>query len=179
MVRVSCRSIEYLSCFLLSRLASAEYGNSAKSKVAVIGGGIGGTFVTKYLVDYNKDLCTLEAVDIFDPTPELGRVIPLDEEQNDWQGSRVANIKLKDGRIIEVGASIGHSAFHYILDMIKNDPRNITTGPPFDTGEKESLRSGLGIYDGEGRWPLLTSNQSEFFTKSKMLWRYHFDLWKT
>lgn len=174
------RLINCLWGLFLAQFASAEYdGLRPKSRIAVIGGGIGGTFVTKYLVDFNKDLCTLETVDIFDPTPELGRVIPLDEVNDEWQGSRVANIRLKDGRIVEVGASVGHTAFRYVLDMLENDPRNLTITEPFYTGEKENLRKGLGIYDGDGRWPQLTSNQSSFHTKYQMLWRYHFDLWKT
>lgn len=154
-------------------------------RIAVIGGGIGGSFVTKYLVDYDDgaDKCNLDSITVFEPMPLKG---PIDASStipdDSWQGSRVQSVRLRDGTIVEVGASIGYKDFHLVIDMIRNDPNNLEIGRPFNTGSSaeidKDLRSGVGIYDGEGQWPLLLSDTSKFVQKLMLLLRYNFDLIK-
>lgn len=74
-------------------------------RIGVIGGGISGSFASKYLVDYD-DECSLEELTIFDPNP-LGKIITKDDVPDPkWQGSRVGTYRLGDGRIVELGASV-------------------------------------------------------------------------
>ena len=151
---------------------------ATKTKIAVIGGGISGSFLTKYLTDLDPT-CTIESITIFDPhdvTAPVRYDTVFDEEQ---QGSRVANVELADGSSIELGASIAHKGFHLILDMIKND-ESVEIGLPFNTGKEidpEKLKKGFGIFDGDG-WPLNTAGLSPLQRKLRLLWRYNFDLLK-
>ena len=66
-------SLVSLGCFILCLLA----GLSSATKIGVIGGGISGTFVSKYLIDFNDD-CSLDELTIFDPLP-LGETITKDK----------------------------------------------------------------------------------------------------
>jgi prenylcysteine oxidase / farnesylcysteine lyase len=147
-------------------------------RVAVIGGGISGSFVAKYLSDYDKGSCALTSVTIFDPFPmgEPTTTTPLD----DWQGSRVASTILSDGSVVELGASVFYSGFRLIVDMIKGDPA-LEIGEAFNTGKKatrpEGLRTGLGIYGGAGLWHFSTANTPSVMNKLKMLWRYNIDIY--
>jgi prenylcysteine oxidase/farnesylcysteine lyase len=149
-------------------------------RIAVIGGGISGSFTAKYLADYNKDECKLDSITIFEPMPVTKAVTPQDLPDDDWQASRVSSLRLKDGTLIELGASVAYRGFHLVLDMIRGDP-SIEIGEPFNTGtdkEDEGLHTGLGIYDGDGQWALLTSNAPSFFNKLRLLYRYNFELLK-
>ena len=81
----------------------------------MIGGGISGTFVTKYLTDYDPQ-CTLESLTIFEPYPVTDTIKKgssssnnnntLEEEELETQGSRVSTLELEDGTLVELGASI-------------------------------------------------------------------------
>ena len=65
-------------------------------RVAIIGGGVSGTFAAKYLADYDED-CDVESITIFDPMP-IGEPVKVNQQQGeDWQGSRVASLQLDDG----------------------------------------------------------------------------------
>jgi prenylcysteine oxidase/farnesylcysteine lyase len=147
-------------------------------RIAVIGGGISGSFAAKYLADYNKDECMLDSITIYEPMPVTKAVTPQDVPVDNWQGSRVSSLRLKDGTLVELGASVAYKGFHLVLDMMRGDP-SIEIGSPFSTGaEKEDagLHTGLGVYNGDGEWPLLTSNASGFLKKLKLLYRYNFEL---
>ena len=85
-------------------------------KIGVIGGGISGTFVSKYLVDLIDDCNELEELTLFDPI-ELGKIATKNDISDpSWQGSRVGTYQLEDGRIVELGASILTDQFRFILE---------------------------------------------------------------
>ena len=148
-------------------------------KVAVIGGGISGTFFTKYLVDYDKP-CLLQDIVIFDPLP-LGEPT-TGQASADEQGSRVASIKLEeDGSVVEIGASVFYDGFRLVTQMIKADPK-LQIGDAFNTGKSPRLdprlQSGLGVYNGDGDWKFLTNKGPSIWSLFKMAWRYNVDLYK-
>jgi len=198
-------------------------------KIAIIGGGISGTFTAKYLTDYDAPVCKIESIHIYDPNPimigqrqqqqqqqqqqeeEETLQVVHDEEENpsvsvipppndkddddgdddhDWQGSRVAAVRLKDGRIVEIGASIFHEANTLLKTMIANDP-SLELGKPFQTGRVAAVettnniptaaaattREGLGIYHGNGIWKFI-SNKTKPFNTFWTLVRYNMDLYK-
>ena len=90
---------------------------SVAQKIAVIGGGISGTFTSKYLVDFDREKCRLDSITIFDPHP-IGQATPLQEQPNEeWQGSRVAALELEDGKVVELGASVFHEENHLIKEI--------------------------------------------------------------
>jgi prenylcysteine oxidase/farnesylcysteine lyase len=149
-------------------------------KIAVIGGGISGSFVTKYLVDYDPQCQGLDSITVFDPFPPTQHADRAKAPDDDWQGSRVASVQLEDGTVVELGASIAIRDFHLVVDTIRNDP-NLAIGKPLSTGSDEAdngLRQGMGIYDGDGQWALLTSTLPSYLRKFRILYRYNWDLLK-
>ena len=163
-----------LGFFLAASLLSLASGQN----IAVIGGGISGTFTAKYLVDYDKD-CHLDALTVFDPKP-IGEPTNLSEDGQDveWQGNRIASIQLEDGRVVEIGASVFHEANQLVQEMIRNDP-TLEIGRPFNIGKngKEiSARQGLGIYSGDGEWKFM-SNSSQALNTFWTVVRYNIDLY--
>ena len=150
------------------------------TRIAIIGGGISGSFVTKYLTDYDVD-CSLD-ITVFDPPPS-----------KDHQGSRVASYSLKDGTVVETGASILFGDNKLINDMIDgsvgivdeegNEETLRKTLPHTDGRDSDDpeIRNGLGVYDGKSGagafFPLLLSNMDDETKKSTMMWRYNLDLY--
>lgn len=166
--------------------------SSAQShKIAVIGGGISGTFTSKYLVDYDAKGCQLESITIYDPNP-IGEETPknatlLLDDDSDWQGSRVAAMRLDDGRVLELGASVFHEANQLLKEMIHNDP-SLEIGEPFNVGRDgpqpiggtttaARTRDGLGIYNGGGNWKFM-SNKTAPWNTFWTLMRYNMDLYR-
>jgi prenylcysteine oxidase/farnesylcysteine lyase len=147
-------------------------------RVAVVGGGISGSFFVKYLSDYDEGSCALTKVTIFDPFP-MGETTTT--TQDDWQGSRVSSTILSDGSVVELGASVFYSGFQLFVDMVMGDP-SLEMGEAFNTGQEkrrpEGLRTGLGIYGGSGVWHLLTANSTSTFNNLKMFWRYNIDFFR-
>lgn len=162
---------------------------SAK-KIAVIGGGISGTFVTKYLTDYDP-LCTLESLTIFESYPVNDTIKSscfsvasasandnIQEEVSEAaaQGSRVSTLELEDGTLVELGASVLYKGFFLVSDMIRNDGR-LQIAPPFHSGKEDNkLRSGMGIFNGNGVWAVLTNVVPAALKGMQMLFRYSWDL---
>lgn len=161
-------------------------------RIAIIGGGIAGTFTARYLAEYDaKSSCSLDSITIFDPSPisvdkgknlGVGTSSAVETDDPNWQGGRVASLTLPDGTVVEIGASIFFSGNKLIMDLIESDSRLIRTSP-FSAGkvkdEQEKgkpMPTGFGVYDGEGRWPLLFSNLSSLLRKAKLLYRYNIDL---
>jgi Prenylcysteine lyase len=184
--------------------------------IAIIGGGIGGSFTAKYLVDYDHD-CAISSIAIFEAMPlpisstkngNSGGTITVHDKPNvQWQGSRVTSLRLDsydsenddDGAtaVLELGASIGHSGFHYVLQMIANDPEHLQLIPPLSTGRKvvkendmeqsPQKKKSFGIYNGQGEWTLVhddatTSGSSTtlkaILNKLRLAMRYNWDLVK-
>lgn len=166
-------SLLSLGCFILCLLA----GLSSATKIGVIGGGISGTFVSKYLIDFNDD-CSLDEITIFDPLP-LGETITKDKVSNpDWQGSRVSTYELEDGRIVELGASVIIDQFENVIEMARNG--KLTIGRPFSTGfgsREEDMKDGMAIYDGNGSI-LFNSANSTRSSLVQAMYRYNLDILK-
>ena len=151
----SLRSHVLFFVVLLLFLLSSN--NSNAQRIAIIGGGISGTFCSKYLIDHvgssasSSNGCSLlDSITIFDPEP-IGRIIQQDDESKDdneqnsdqpyYQGSRIAPLQLKSNSgnqiTIELGASIGYyKGFKYVLEMAKSG--NLEVGKPFTTGNNKS-----------------------------------------
>jgi prenylcysteine oxidase / farnesylcysteine lyase len=153
-------------------------------KIAIIGGGISGTFVMKYLVDYDIHCQQFESFTIFEPS-EPKRIIRKTvndtmDSNSSYQTSRIASYEMDDGTVVELGASVLYSGFHLVMEMIQNDP-SVHLGEPFNTGKETpdpTLNGGLGIYGGAGLWSLLTSRAPAWFPSLPLLVRYNWDLVK-
>ena len=75
-----------------------------RKKIAIIGGGISGTFVTKYLIDYDVNCTTLDTITIFDAAHndddddmmnKAFRKNTTLHTQNHHQGSRIASYEME------------------------------------------------------------------------------------
>lgn len=146
-------------------------------RIAVIGGGISGTFVTRYLTEFDTG-CAFESITLFDPLP-LGEVVTENSSGKDdsWQGSRVSTLQFNDGRIIELGASIMTDKFVLIKEMAAAG--NLTLQPPFATGlDEPGLRDGMLIYNGKGDFALNNANTTSFSQMISLFWRYNLDLFR-
>ena len=142
------------------------------SRIAIIGGGIGGTFAAKYLSDYD-DKCLLD-ITLFNP----------DESPGD-QGSRVSSFALDDGTMIELGASIIFEGNRLVNEMIDGDDELVKTkphspGPERNDSDRDDVKTGMGVYNGDSEKPfsLLMANMTPAEIKKTLLWRYNMDLWR-
>jgi hypothetical protein len=165
-------------------IESAPYGQEKKYKIAIIGGGISGTFTAKYLAEYDvhhrdakRSDCFIDEIAVFDvsPPPEEDNVNPQevksssDPRPQHWQGSRVSSLTLQDGSVIELGASIIYSGNQLVVDMMAGDPEYLVKGKPMGLGKKSTdaqvvtsktddtttnQPSGFGIYHGNQEWLL-------------------------
>lgn len=152
---------------------------SHAKKIAIVGGGISGTFAAKYLADYDQN-CTLDSISIFDPLP-IGEPTKVTQKGDvDWQGSRVASLELEDGSVVELGASVAFDGFQLVMEMIRADD-TIVIGEAHNAGParvNDTTRGGIGIYNGNGVWSLLTTYTSTTFSSILLLWRYNVDFYK-
>ena len=134
--------------------------------------------MAKYLSDFDSN-CTLSEIFIFDPLP-IGEPVSVSTKPDlDWQGSRVSSLKLKDGTVIELGASVAFNGFRLVKNMIDADD-SVEIGDAHNAGPtrtNDTTRDGIGIYNGNGVWSLLTSNTPSFLSALLLLWRYNVDLW--
>ena len=174
-----------------------EESSSARTRIAVIGGGISGSFVTKYLTDYDTD-CSLD-ITVFDPPPS-----------EDHQGSRVASHVLPDGTVVEKGAFIVFGGNRLVNEMIEgsvaaaaasspggddDDDRILRKTKPHSDGvdsDDPEIRTGLGVFDGIDKaratgggeapgktaFPILLNGMTVEEQTSFMLWRYNLDLYR-
>lgn len=171
---VALSSGPVLLYLLLAIGLSNVLADEATKTIAIIGGGISGSFVAQYLSEYDA-ACSFRSVTIFEPHPVKETIkssdVPAD---HDRQHSRVASLELDDGSIVELGASVMHESFVLISDMIQK--ANLSTCDPQDTGKPSTtLRTGLGVYEGNRSWPLLNTNHTRWNT-ARTLYRYHLDL---
>jgi prenylcysteine oxidase/farnesylcysteine lyase len=152
-----------------------------KQNIAIIGGGISGTFTAKYLSDYDSENCMIESLTIFDPFP-IGEPTSLSDSQDEaWQGNRISSLQLDDGRVVEIGASVFHEANRLVKEMITNDPNNnLEMGRPFNVGKEVKdipTRQGLGVYAGDGEFAFMMNSSAPL----NIFWtfvRYNLDLIK-
>mmetsp|Transcript_12999 Transcript_12999/g.28112 ORF Transcript_12999/g.28112 Transcript_12999/m.28112 type:complete len:607 (-) Transcript_12999:27-1847(-) len=162
-------------------------------RIAIIGGGISGSFCAKYLVDYDER-CLLDAVDIYEPSSmnmsaALKPGVPVTDAagsatRQTWQGSRVSSITLSDGTIVELGASIIYDGNKLAVQMLEGDS-TLSAGRPFYPGKEKAkseegrpIKSGFGIYNGNGEWLLNTAPMWSLARKVALLWRYNVDLFR-
>ena len=140
-------------------------------KIAIIGGGIGGTFSAKYLSDYD-DECSLDSITIYEPysiltdedysdktddgdmEPETtNNVFPYPMLANNisQQGPRVSSIQLSDGTIVELGASIIFSGNKLAVEMLENDDELMKIKPlssEVHNSDDSNLNNGMGVFNG-------------------------------
>jgi len=140
-------------------------------RIAVIGGGVGGTFVSRYLVDYDNS-CHIESLTLFDPTFRShvdGAVNQEDVNKvSTLQGGRVSTKILNDGTAVELGASILYSGNKLVSDMVDADPDLIRTYPE---------PKAFGVWDGED----FTINSNRKTARSfsiRLAYRYNFDIFR-
>jgi prenylcysteine oxidase/farnesylcysteine lyase len=155
--------------FLLLQAAASKEGY----RIAVIGGGISGSFVTKYLSDFDvhgdangkdRERCLIDEIVVYDVSPPPsgfsddeqsnhngnnngGDVVlsSSDPRPENWQGSRVSAITIED-TVIELGASIIYDGNQLVVDMMNGDPDNVERDEPMGTSKKEEEE---GISSGE------------------------------
>ncbi|KAJ9598876.1 hypothetical protein L9F63_026586, partial [Diploptera punctata] len=113
-------------------------------KIAVIGGGIGGTSASYFLYE------------LFGPK---GAQIDLYEPNK--IGGRLSVIEV-NGRNYEAGGSIIHGRNKYMVDFLKH----------FGLKKRENGNSRFGLYDGKDF--ILTESKWELITLIKLAWRYGF-----
>jgi prenylcysteine oxidase/farnesylcysteine lyase len=153
----------FIVLLLLPALATAQ-------RIAVIGGGISGTFVARYLTDYDPS-CKLDLT-LYDPSP-LGEYTTR-SSSIEGQGSRVATLQLDDGRLVEIGASILSEKFRFIQEMAIAG--NLSMIPPFQTGVDEpGLNTGFLIYDGTKTPRFSTANMTSAERKYSIALRYNIE----
>ena len=189
-----------------------EAANSKRYRIAIIGGGISGSFVTKYISEYDisygkqRKQCLLDKIVVYDISPppsgfsddgqsndDNNHVLKSssDPRPENWQGSRVSSITVKD-TVIELGASIIYDGNLLVVEMMNGDPDNLVRDDPMGTSKKEEEEGnnsrepyGFGIYHGNKEWLLKTSsfaNYPPFFRKMLLpitfLWRYNLDYFR-
>ena len=160
-------------CWSCSKAAEFAEKQSQK-RVAIIGGGISGSFAAKYLADYD-DECLLD-ITIFKPPDGLA----------ENQGSRVSSMDLNDGTTVELGASIIFEGNKLVNEMIDGDGDLMKVEPhsSLPLGEEcveKCRKDGMGIYDGgdiDKPFPLLLANMTSVEKRNALLWRYNLDLWR-
>ena len=147
--------------------------------IAVIGGGISGTFVSKYLMDYyvhssSKKKHALSKLDIYDPYP-IGEYYDSstasDGSSTFTQGSRIRSLS-HNNHTLELGASIATTEFRHVYEMAASGGLEWKDAYPKQEGE------GSAIYNGDGSFAMNTVGVSEQSQKLKMMWRYNLDAWK-
>ena len=174
-------------------------------RVAIIGGGISGSFVTKYLSEYDVAKCQLDKIIVYDvspPPPDFSDNEPLihsdnsnnfdlqsssDPRPENWQGSRVSAITVKD-TVIELGASIIYDGNQLVVEMMNGDPDNLVRDDPMGDSEEGGNSGepyGFGIYHGDEEWLLKTNNFASYpsFLRKMLvpitfLWRYNLDYFR-
>ncbi len=174
MIRFHRVVILHLVCsgFLLRRISSSEDDHSTRKRIAIIGDGVGGSFTSKYLADYDSE-CLLDIT-----------IYGIRDNEND-QGSRVSSLTLDDGTVVELGASIIFEGNRLVSEMIDGDD-TLKKVEPHSPGrhretETERMNEGMGIYDGtneENPWALLVANMAPDEVKKTLMWRYNLDLYK-
>jgi len=149
-------------------------------KIAIIGGGISGSFTAKYLADYD-DECLLD-ITIFDPPSDE----TAQQSGSSVQGSRVSSLKRDDNSVVELGASIVFDGNKLVLEMIDGDDELVKVAPhsprPLVEGQvDDAINKGMGIYNGnsdENPWSLVVANMTSDEVRNTLLWRYNLDLWR-
>ena len=165
--------------------------NSTGHRIAVIGGGISGTFVTKYVSEYDvlekaaKDKCQVDEIVVYDISPPPSgfdddsqqsqsdnnvKVLQSssDPRPENWQGSRVSSVSISDS-IIELGASIIYSGNQLVVEMMNADPDNLARDEPMGTGHQSDSTAGgkraphgIGVYHGNKEWLLKTNTFANY-----------------
>lgn len=186
-------------------------------RIAIIGGGISGTFTAKYLTDYDvsylhkpvngkrRERCLLDEITVFDISPPPPGFSSSDEDYQhtvksssdprpeNWQGSRVSSITVKE-TVIELGASIIYDGNQLVVDMMNGDPDNLARAEPMMGSTKQQEEEeegsnvdmnepfGFGIYHGNKEWLFKTNHFSQYptflrkiLTSITFLWRYNLD----
>ena len=147
-------------------------------KIAIIGGGISGTFSAKYLAEYDVNHristgdtrdCLLDEIDVYDVSPPpfadthnaekiaqdgvQMQSSSADPRPTNYQGSRVSSITLQDGSVVELGASIIYEGNRLVIDMINGDPERLVKGKPMGTSTEGKDDTTKNKYDKKNHEP--------------------------
>mmetsp|Transcript_14751 Transcript_14751/g.21967 ORF Transcript_14751/g.21967 Transcript_14751/m.21967 type:complete len:606 (-) Transcript_14751:118-1935(-) len=169
--------------------ASSNYNNGQDdsnekigTKIAIIGGGIAGSFTAKYLADYDTKSAAKGAIDsivVFDPFPIEHQHTTEGQQNENLQGGRVSSLTLDDGTVVELGGATIHDADKLLIEMIEGDPNLVLEKSKFNECVPDKH---FGIYDGDGSWSFLTNNAASSITSwfptmitLTLLWRYNID----
>ena len=149
-----------------------------KKKIAIIGGGIGGSFTANYLALSDTASCILESISVFAPFPIMDGTSSKEDfstRSTGIQGSRVQSLRLNDENktVVELGASIIYGGNRLVKEMVENDPHHLTIAKPLT--DKED--GGLSIWNGQG-WQMKLTHQSPPLRVISILYRYNMDLIK-
>lgn len=176
-------------------------------RIAIIGGGLTGTFVAKYLTDLEKD-CSIQSLTIFDPHPILGDILVVPDgtvsnlsASTDYppSGSHLLSYRLEDnkkndknGQVFEVGTSIlSERYFPLVTAMVKSDRRNqLQVQRPIELGgttEHNTMNDSIKIlvHNGKGNIAFQVNIDNTTTTTTTMsravqysfMWRYNLDLY--
>lgn len=204
----NCSLLDYFAMCMLSLISLAQYD-------------------ANYLFNSNtgeKRDCILDEIVLYDVSPPPAGFSKDDIDKNqqtsslpdkfvhqssadprppNWQGSRVSSIQLRDGSVVELGASIIYEGNQLVVDMINGDPSRLKKGKPMGTGKKrqeqtssssgddtvkpnsKKIVGGFGIYHGDQQWLLNTASFSNYPSSLQsilkplyFLWRYNFDYFR-
>lgn len=190
-----------LSCYHAESSISTD--GDKGFRIAIVGGGISGTFAAKYLTEYDvsskRDNCSIDEIVVFDISPQATDQTSKDEvvasssdpRPQHWQGSRVASLTLADGSVIELGASIIYSGNQLVVDMMSGDP-DLVKGKPMGLGQKATndkgmsfdlksdnkQPSGFGIYHGNQEWLLKPGLFSSYPSMLQSVLKPLYFLWR-
>lgn len=151
-------------------------------RIAIIGGGIGGTFAAHYLAQSDTASCVIESIDIFDPMPmgtmNANTTTSYESAGNGafynglLQGPRVRSLRLADEHqttVVELGASIVYSGNKLVKEMVDND-EDLTAIEPYAEG-------GFGVWNGKS-WQVMFTDSWSIVGTLRMLYRYNSDLFR-
>ncbi|KAG4080356.1 hypothetical protein HA402_010848 [Bradysia odoriphaga] len=132
-----------VAALILSQVAHSQQDNV---KIAIIGGGIGGTSCAYYLNEMFKEEADIHIYE--------GSKI----------GGRLATATMGDGKEYETGGSIIHERNKYMSDFVRELGLERRSPPP---------DARLGLYNGNAFY--FVESDYSFMNIIKMLWRYGFD----
>ena len=173
-------SIWFLTGFCIAQCTASTSKSSPekkKKKIAIIGGGIGGSFTAHYLATSDTASCKLNSITIFDPVPIMDGAVTKEEflsRLQEVQGSRVQSLKFEnDETVVELGASIIYGGNKLVKEMVENDPEHLTECEPVTDNEN----GGFGIWNGK-EWQMTLTQNLSLLKALSIFYRYNIDLIK-
>lgn len=136
----------------------------------------------------------LDSVTLFEPSEAFSSSVSPGvtfpgrglNEGVEFQGGRSMSLKLKDGTLVELGASIIYSGNALVKEMVESDPELTTYSPGQTCSDvhkdekldqtKHDMPTGFGVWDTPYGFSILTSTMSNIWTKFYLFYHYNIDL---